>query len=350
MHFLDMRTDFAFKKVFGSDQSKDILLSFLNAMIRFDDSSTIVDLTIVDPYQIPMLRGMKDTYVDVKAVLSSGQRVIIEMQVLNIDGFEKRVLFNAAKAYVEQLDAGQSYSTLEPIIALTITDFTMFAELKKVVSYFHLLEKEALITYSGDIELIFIELPKFLKTEQELTGIIDKWIFFLKNAGSLAYIPESLAKEPSIQHAFAIANTAGLSPEELDVQQKKTAYIHDFQAVQRKAAAAEQKAVAAEQEKAEAMQKAAAAEQEKAEAMQKAVVAEQEKAEAMQKAVVAEQEKAEAMQKAVAAEQKAAKAEQNRRAQVQQTIRQLQTMGLDMAAIANITGLTVLEVEKNAAR
>ncbi len=180
-----------------------------DAVVRFDDGSTIVDLTIVDPYQIPLLRSMKDTYVDVKAVLSGGQRVIIEMQVLNLDGFEKRVLYNAAKAYVEQLTAGQPYDSLEPIIALTVTDFTMFAKLDKTVSYFRLLEKETLIEYSGDIEMIFIELPKFLKAEEELTNIIDKWIFFLKNAGSLEYVPESLAAVPSIQHAFEIANTAG---------------------------------------------------------------------------------------------------------------------------------------------
>ena len=97
MNFLDVKTDFAFKKVFGSAESKDILISFLNALIEFPHQQKITDLTIVDPYNIPMLRGMKDTYVDVKAVLSNDSKVIIEMQVLNNEGFEKRVLYNAAK-------------------------------------------------------------------------------------------------------------------------------------------------------------------------------------------------------------------------------------------------------------
>lgn len=69
MRFLDVRTDFAFKKVFGSEQSKHVLISFLNALIDFGEKQ-VVDLTIVDPYQIPLLKGMKDSYVDVKAVLS----------------------------------------------------------------------------------------------------------------------------------------------------------------------------------------------------------------------------------------------------------------------------------------
>ncbi|MDP2903626.1 MAG: Rpn family recombination-promoting nuclease/putative transposase [Methylovulum sp.] len=82
MNFLDIRTDFAFKKVFGSEGSKDILLSFLNAVIDFAGGRRLTDLTIVDPYNIPMLKGMKDTFVDVKAELNDGSRVIIEMQVL----------------------------------------------------------------------------------------------------------------------------------------------------------------------------------------------------------------------------------------------------------------------------
>ncbi|MFH1860512.1 MAG: Rpn family recombination-promoting nuclease/putative transposase [bacterium] len=99
MQFLDVKTDYAFKKVFGSDESKDILISFLNAVIDFGEGEEIVDLTIVNPYQIPLVMGMKDSFVDVKAKLSNHKNVIIEMQILNVAGFEKRVLYNAAKAY-----------------------------------------------------------------------------------------------------------------------------------------------------------------------------------------------------------------------------------------------------------
>lgn len=164
MQFLDVKTDFAFKKVFGSEQSKDILICFLNSIINFEHK--IIDLTIVDPYQIPLLKGMKDSYVDVKAVLSNHSKVIIEMQILNMPGFEKRVLYNAAKLYSSQLDKSQNYNTLEPIIALTITDFVMFNDIKQVMSYWNVREKETLVKYSDDIELIFVELPKFKKTKK----------------------------------------------------------------------------------------------------------------------------------------------------------------------------------------
>ncbi len=61
MRFLDVKTDFAFKKVFGSEESKEILISFLNALLEFPQGEKITDLTVVDPYQIPLLQGMKDT-------------------------------------------------------------------------------------------------------------------------------------------------------------------------------------------------------------------------------------------------------------------------------------------------
>ena len=165
MKFLDVKTDFAFKKVFGSEGSKDILVSFLNSLVFFSEGEIIEDLTIVDPYQIPLIKGMKDTYVDVKAKLSNGTTVIIEMQILNVQGMEQRILYNAAKAYSTQLVQGERYHLLNPVIALTLTDFVMFPEMAEYKSTFRLTEKNYLVEYNGDIELIFIELPKFSKTE-----------------------------------------------------------------------------------------------------------------------------------------------------------------------------------------
>jgi predicted transposase/invertase (TIGR01784 family) len=224
MRFLDIKTDFAFKKVFGSADSKDILISFLNAIIDFENNRKIQDLTIVDPYNIPMLKGMKDTFVDVKAQLDDGSWVIIEMQMLNHEGFEKRVLYNAAKNYSIQLTKGDAYHLLNPVIALTITDFILFDTSSELINNFKLIEKKQFIEYSDDIELIFIELPKFIKTETELKMIQDKWLYFIKNAGDLDYIPNNIEQE--LEKAFDIANEANLSVEELELQHKKKDWIY----------------------------------------------------------------------------------------------------------------------------
>ncbi|MFT5161808.1 MAG: putative transposase/invertase (TIGR01784 family), partial [Alteromonadaceae bacterium] len=173
MKFLDVRTDFAFKKVFGSEDSKPRLISFLNAVIDFNDDMVITDLTIADPYNLPALQGMKDSFVDVKAILSDGTTVIIEMQVLNHQGFEKRVLYNAAKNYSTQLVKGQRYDLLRPVIALNIVDFTMFNDNEKLINTFKIINKADFTDYSDDIELIFIELNKFTKTQESCQGIQD---------------------------------------------------------------------------------------------------------------------------------------------------------------------------------
>lgn len=226
MRFLDVKTDFAFKKVFGSAQSKTILLNFLNALLNFGEER-ITDLTIVDPYQIPLVEGMKESFVDVKAVLSNRTHVLIEMQVLNYPGMEKRVLYNAAKTYSAQLVRGQEYDKLEPIIALTLTaDFVMFDDLPAYQSCWQVREQSTGRLYNRAIELIFIELPKFTKSEAELETISEKWIYFIKNAGSLEMIPEHLSEEPALVDAFHIANTAGLTMEELEEQRKRQDFIY----------------------------------------------------------------------------------------------------------------------------
>ncbi|MBU0500810.1 MAG: Rpn family recombination-promoting nuclease/putative transposase [Gammaproteobacteria bacterium] len=225
MRFLDVKADYAFKRVFGAEGSKPLLISFLNAILEYEGEQAITDLTIVDPYQIPLLKGMKDTYVDVKATLGNGKRVIIEMQVLNVPGFEKRILHNAAKQYATQLQKGDDYRLLNPVIAITFTDFNMFEEGSEHLSRFRLIERERFIEYSDDVELLFIELPKFGLGLEQLHSIQDKWIYFVKNAGSLEYIPDSLGSDPCIHAAFDQINEAGLTLEELELQHKRRDFI-----------------------------------------------------------------------------------------------------------------------------
>ncbi|MDQ6967185.1 MAG: Rpn family recombination-promoting nuclease/putative transposase, partial [Mariprofundaceae bacterium] len=155
-----------------------------------------------------------------------GKSYIIEMQVLNVEGFEQRVLYNACKAYSGQLTSGQSYHTLTDVIAITITDFLMFKELSEVVNRFKLRAASGHV-YHDDLELVFAELPKFNKSEDELSSVLDRWFYFLKCAGSLEVVPKCMEGDSAINHAFAIANKAGLSREELDDQEHREIFIQD---------------------------------------------------------------------------------------------------------------------------
>jgi predicted transposase/invertase (TIGR01784 family) len=224
--FINPKTDFAFKKIFGSQESKDILIGFLNAIV-YEGQETIQDLVIIDPYQAPRIQGNKTSYLDVKATLANGTRVIIEMQVLNVLGFEKRVLYNAAKAFSIQLEVGEDYNSLNSVIALTITDFELFKGRDRVVSRYRLKERDDLVDYSEEFELVFVELPKFTKKLDELAGLLDKWLYFLKSANLLAEVPPSMGEVPAISHAFAIAQQSRLSAEELETFEKQQMFIND---------------------------------------------------------------------------------------------------------------------------
>ncbi len=216
MRFISPKTDFAFKKIFGSTDSQDILISFLNALI-YAGEPIIQDLQIIDPYSAATVSGLKDSYLDVKARITGDKTVIIEMQVLNVAAFEKRVVYNLAKTYANQLKIREGYPRLKPVIALTITDFEMFKEQPDVISHFVFKEKEKLFDYPHlQVEMFFVELPKFNKELDELTTLTDKWIYFMKHTPDLETIPATMETVPELEKAFQIANEANLSLKEFE--------------------------------------------------------------------------------------------------------------------------------------
>ena len=231
MRFISPKTDFAFKKIFGSTDSQDILISFLNALI-YDGEPIIQDLKIIDPYLAATVIGLKDSYLDVRAQITGNKTVIIEMQVLNVAAFEKRVIYNLAKTYANQLQIRDSYPRLKPVIALTITDFEMFQEQPDVISHFIFKEKEKLFDYPDlEVEMFFVELPKFKKELDELTTLTDKWIYFMKHTPDLETIPTTMETVPELEKAFQIDNEANLSLKELQDMEAEERAIQEQQGI-----------------------------------------------------------------------------------------------------------------------
>ncbi|MEG3847680.1 Rpn family recombination-promoting nuclease/putative transposase [Microcoleus sp. herbarium19] len=229
MTFINPKTDYAFKKIFGSSKSKDILISFLNAMI-YDGNPTIEDLEIINPNLPPQVEGLKDSSLDVKAKLADDTLVIIEMQVLNVESFGQIILYNAAKTYASQLQKGQGYRMLRPVIALTLTDFEMFKNSNKLISRFVYKEENSNLPYpDNDLKLVFVELPKFTKTVDQLETLADKWLYFMKYAVTITEIPPVMDSVPEIHQAFDIADRVNLSPEEIANIERQEMFIYDQQ-------------------------------------------------------------------------------------------------------------------------
>jgi predicted transposase/invertase (TIGR01784 family) len=243
MRFLNPKTDYAFKKIFGSESSHEILISFLNAILNLSGDEVIIEVVISDPYQASKTLGMKDTFLDVKVKDQRGRFYIVEMQVLNVEGFEKRVLYNTCKAYVNQLNKGDAYRLLTGVVAITITDFVMFPHLQEVVTWFELCSRENREFHYQDLALVFAELPKFNLTEAQLNTPLDRWLYFMKTARTFTEVPQALATEPAIMHALELANRASWSEEELDDVEKREMWLEDQRYLQKRLQTAEQRGI-----------------------------------------------------------------------------------------------------------
>ncbi|MBF0343584.1 MAG: Rpn family recombination-promoting nuclease/putative transposase [Nitrospirae bacterium] len=215
MQFVDVRSDIAFKRVFGNENKKEILISFLNAVLDLRGDRAIDSITLLNPFQVPRILGLKESVLDIHATDKRNVTFIVEIQIQQQKGFEKRVVYYTSKAYVAQLDIGESYPKLNQVIYIGVLDFNIF-EGDGYLTRHLILNTDTLKQELKELEFNFIELQKFNKQEDELESVVDKWIHFIKNASSLNMIPKS-ADFMEIREAYDIANKVQWSKEELEV-------------------------------------------------------------------------------------------------------------------------------------
>ena len=213
MKFVDPKNDVAFKKIFGDSHKTEILISFLNSILELP--SPIASLTIVSPNQVPRIDGLKETVLDVKAIDVNEREFIVEMQVEGNEMFSKRALYYAAKSYVGQIKKSENYSNLKPVYFVGILDFNLF-DGENYITRHIIINQQSGAQDLQDIELNFIELKKFNKEDVELTSVMDKWIYFIKNAEDLKIVP-AVMTEPEIKEAFETADQHNWSANDMEV-------------------------------------------------------------------------------------------------------------------------------------
>ena len=216
MQFVDVKTDIAFKKIFGDENHKEILIGFLNAVLDLSGDKRIKTITLKNPWQAPDLPLLKETILDIKAVDHRDITFIVEMQVKDQPFFDKRALYYTAKAYTGQIERGDEYPLLNQVIFIGILNFNSFNGDNYLTQHL-ILNKETLKQDLRDFEFNFIELKKFNKQESDLESIIEKWIFFIKNAGNLKMIPKSAEDIPELKEAYRQAEMNAWSKKELEV-------------------------------------------------------------------------------------------------------------------------------------
>ncbi len=198
MRFVDVKNDVAFRKIFGNEKKTYILISFLNAVLKLEGSQIIKEIKFINPYLLPRIQGEKASIIDVKAEDMAGRQFIIEMQLADAKGFDKRVQYYTCRDYSMQIKRGEEYDLLKPTFFIGILDFSFF-ESENYLSHHIILNGETYEHKLKDIQFTFIELEKFNKQLTQLDNLIDKWIFFIKNSDDLDIIPDDIDDKGLIQ-------------------------------------------------------------------------------------------------------------------------------------------------------
>lgn len=209
--FIDLRTDFGFKRLFGQEDSKDILAQFLFDVLALPHP--IQELSFIPPEQLPRSPEDRRGIYDVYCVDTMVRRFIVEMQQGHQVNIKERALFYSTFAITYQAQRGADWQfNLLPVYCIAILDFVLIDDDTRYLRRIELLDVETKETFYEKFTLVFIELAKFNRPLSE-TSPVDKWIYLLKYMPELQSIPAELAQEP-FTTAFAVAEEAALSPEE----------------------------------------------------------------------------------------------------------------------------------------
>ncbi len=227
--FADPKTDFIFKRVFGTEAHKHLLVELLNALLEREEDQRIRDVTYLPPEQSHPLPGMKFSVVDVKCRDEGGKYYVIEMQVLNVEAFEKRIVYNTSKACAMQLEDGEAYRNLAPVVGVTICDFVFWPvngggaaaggpAAVPMLSSWHMQEQQSGVRGFSDVQYRFLELPKYAAGEEPVAAI-DCWAYIFRNADKLTEIPPFLQAYP-FRDVLEIARVSNLTKEEWELYDK----------------------------------------------------------------------------------------------------------------------------------
>ena len=216
MKFIDPKTDYAFKRIFGSEDSHDTLISFIDASLKLKGDRRVKTVHIKNPYQTPTLPVLKESIVDISCTDYRGVRYLVEMQVEKVKGFANRIIHNLTKCYCGQAEKGRAYPDMNDVVLIAVMDFVLFEKFDPYHSIFVLQDIETNFAPFNQLKICCLELKKFAKEEAELKDMLDKWIYFLKEAPNLEVRPSILEEEVFVQ-AFEKAKTSNLTPEEKEI-------------------------------------------------------------------------------------------------------------------------------------
>jgi predicted transposase/invertase (TIGR01784 family) len=228
--YINPYTDFGFKKLFGEEANKDLLIDFLNQLLP--PFHQIAELKFKNVENLPELPSERKAIFDIHCKSLSGEYFVVEMQKAKINFFKDRMLFYLTFPVREQAQRGEWDFKLTPIYMIAILDFEYDEEdeRRKFLRHIQLKDQDCDLFYEK-LHFKFIQMPLFTKEENELETHFDKWIYFLKKLETFDDIPIIL-KEPIFEKAFKAAEVANMSREQRDeYEQSRLSYLEVKEAV-----------------------------------------------------------------------------------------------------------------------
>jgi predicted transposase/invertase (TIGR01784 family) len=229
--YINPFTDFGFKKLFGEEISKDLLINFLNQLLPSEHKITEL--------KFKQTENLGSTEIDRKAIFDiyceneNGEKFIVELQKAKQNFFKDRMGYYSTFPIQEQAKKGDWDYKLTAIYCIGILDFIFDDEKEQKDKYLHyvaLTEQETKKVFFNKLHYIYLEMPKFNKSENELITEIDKWSYFIKNLQNLDHIPAKLQNEIFIK-AFEIAEIAKFDRKQLEEYEQSLKYYRDIKNV-----------------------------------------------------------------------------------------------------------------------
>ncbi len=212
--YLDPKADLTFKKVFGNHP--DLVMSFLNALLPLEKDEEIEHIEYLPAEMVPDTPLRKNSIVDVRCRDNKGRQFIVEIQMAWSPEFRQRVLFNAAKAYVRQLDKGFDYSLLEPVYSLNLVNDVIDSSLPGYYHNYRIVHEEHSDRVIEGLHLVFVELPKFTPQTFVEKRMHVLWLRYLTEIkDNTEVVSADLLENPEIRKALHEIRESAFSNAEL---------------------------------------------------------------------------------------------------------------------------------------
>ena len=221
-------TDFGFKKLFGEEPNKDLLLDFLNELLK-EEQGQITQLTYLKNEHLDQDLNRKAIF-DLYCTNQRGERFIVELQKTKQNFFKDRTVYYATFPIREQAKRADWNYQLNAVYTIAILDFVFDQDKNEPEKYRYdikLMDKETCQIFYDKLTFIYLEMPKFSKTLDELESRFDKWLYVLRNLNKLDRIPNKL-KESVFERLFETAEIAKFDHKQLNDYEESLKYYRDL--------------------------------------------------------------------------------------------------------------------------